>query len=238
MKAIFLALSLAFAPLLRADLTVVQKIEGAGRGLNEITIKMKGDKTRVAMPQAVMIIDGKSGDTLTLLPEQKQIMRISGERMRAMTEMAKQYSGVSQNAEAKAKLADTGKKEMINGQKTEIYTSESPKMKGTYWIATNYPDGAAILRQLQSLQPTQWNAHQGPIPDYRDFPGLPLKMRVELPGEKHFTITLVSIKQDPLAESEFEVPPGYSEMEMPSILGGKNNPSGAGKGPSRPSPSP
>ena len=45
----------------RADLTVVQKVEGT-EGLQRITMKVKGDKARVEVsPQITTIIDGKSG---------------------------------------------------------------------------------------------------------------------------------------------------------------------------------
>jgi hypothetical protein len=60
----------------RADLTIVQKVEGVG-AINEMTIKIKGDKARVdASPQVATIIDSKTGDILNILRDQKQFASI------------------------------------------------------------------------------------------------------------------------------------------------------------------
>src|SRR5205823_14928115 len=62
-----------------------------------------------------------------------------------------------------------------------------------------YPDGAAILKQLQSLNPDMWKANNMEMPDYRDFPALPIKTTISM-GDKQVTTTLVTIKQEPRSE--------------------------------------
>src|SRR5437588_12734938 len=122
-----LILSSSFA---RGDLTLVQTVEGAGVPAgSQITIKMKDGKTRIETgPQASVIIDGKTGDAITLMHAQKQIMRIPGDKMRAIAEMTNKFA-VDTGTNQKSKLTPTGKKDMINGMLTEIYTSEGPNSK-------------------------------------------------------------------------------------------------------------
>jgi hypothetical protein len=75
----------------RADLTVVQKVEGT-EGLQRITMKVKGDKARVEVsPQITTIIDGKSGAITNLLNDKKIVMHIPGDKAKAMAEMAKAF---------------------------------------------------------------------------------------------------------------------------------------------------
>lgn len=220
-----LLLCLLLAGTARADLTITQKVEGAGAKVDQMVIKIKGEKTRIEIGGSSTIIDGKSGDTVTLLHSQKQVMRISGDRMKAMVEMANKFSpqgkgGVA--ADQPPKLTTTGKTEKVNGFDTEVYTSEGPQWKATYWIATSYPNAAEILKQMQAMQPARWGAQNTGIPDYRNFPGVPVKTVVDIAG-KQITSTLISIKADPIADADFVIPTGYSEMSLPSILSGKKD---------------
>ena len=227
--------SISFA---RADLTLVQTVEGSGvPSGSQITIKMKEGKTRIETgPQASVIIDAKTGDTITLMHPQKQIMRIPGDKMRAIAEMTNKFA-VDTGTNQKSKLTPTGKKEMINGMQTEIYTSEGPNSKTKYWIATNYPDAPEILKQMQMMQSNQWNIQQTGMPDFRDFPGLPLRITVNT-GGKEITSNLVSLKRDAIPDTDFSLPTDYSEIKMPAILnGGKKVPGdeqGASKMPTLP----
>ena len=51
----------------RADLIIVQKVEGSGQD-GDITVKIKGDKERVDAPgQPTRIIDGKTGEITNLM---------------------------------------------------------------------------------------------------------------------------------------------------------------------------
>jgi len=224
-----LILSISLA---RGDLTLVQTIEGTGvPSGSQITIKMKEGKTRIETgPQASVIIDAKTGDTITLVHPQKQIVRIPGDKMRAIAEMTNKFA-TDKGANQKPKLTATGKKELINGTETEIYISEGPTAKTTCWIARNYPNVSQILKEMETMQPGQWNIQQTGMPDFHDFPGLPLKIVVNS-GGKEITSTLVSVKQDPIPETEFSLPSDYSEIKMPAILNGKKSP-GDEQGPSK-----
>ena len=100
MKALAFSLLLiaAFSLSARGDFTIVQKVEGkevqGKRQASEITLKLKGDKIRMdATPQMTMIVDGKTGDTITLMNAQKKFVRISGDKAKAIAELASKYGG-------------------------------------------------------------------------------------------------------------------------------------------------
>jgi hypothetical protein len=218
----------------RADLTIVQKVDGLG-GAGEMTMKIKGDKMRIEVsPQITTIFDGKTGELTNLMNDQKTVVRISADKMKAAAEMIEKFNSTKESAE-KAKLVPTGKKETINGYETEQYAYDGPSFKATYWIALNYPDGGAILQQLQAIKSEAWNATNTKMPDYRDFPGLPIRTHMTMTKQHQGTVsnsaasgsgteittTLISIKQDPLSDAEFSVPKDYQEMSMPDIFGEK-----------------
>jgi hypothetical protein len=216
MKASLLCLFVAaLLPLTaRADLTIVQNVEGGGP-VSEITIKLKGDKARMEAAQMTTIMDGKTGDVLTLMNAQKKFVRISGDKAKAIAEMASKYSGTTASTE-KPKLTATGRKETINGFETEEYVWETPKLKASYWIAPKYPDGAAIIKQLQAATPTLWNDIAKGMLDYHDLPGIALRTKIKL-GNKDITSTIVSIKQDPLSDADFTVPEDFQELKIPNV---------------------
>ncbi len=216
MKASLLCLFVAaLLPLTaRADLTIVQNVEGGGP-ISEITIKLKGDKARMEAAQMTTIMDGKTGEVLTLMNAQKKFVRISGDKAKAIAEMASKYSGTTASTE-KPKLTATGRKETINGFETEEYVWETPKLKASYWIAPKYPDGAAIIKQLQAATPTLWNDIAKGMLDYHDLPGIALRTKIRL-GNKDITSTIVSIKQDPLSDADFTVPEDFQELKIPNV---------------------
>lgn len=218
----------------RADLTVLQRVEGLGPA-NEMTIKIKGDKVRIEVsPKVTTIFDGKTGEMTNLMNDEKTVVRISANKMKAAAETIKKFSPKKEAAE-KPKLVATGQKETLNGYETEQYVYEGADFKATYWIALKYPNGADILKQLQAIKSEAWNAGSTKLPDYRDFPGLPLRTRMVVKkgamaaeqgadGDRgtEITSTIISVKQEPLSDSEFAVPKNFKEMEMPDILGGKS----------------
>src|SRR6266513_1482026 len=250
MKIIFYSLVLtAFIVLpVRADLTIVYSttVQPASHGQKEqptpsavaaatnMTIKVKGDKARIdASPQITAIFDGRTGELINLLNDQKTIVRISPDKMRAIADMLNQFSSNKANSD-KPRLKPTGQRETINGYDTEQYSYEGPDFKATYWIAPNYPNGAAVLAQLQSIKSEFWDAANTKMPDFRDFPGLQIRMRMivskvnpaggsapDHPTEITSTITGVSL--DSIADSVFTVPANFKETKLPDIFN-KNAP--------------
>jgi hypothetical protein len=212
-------LTFSFAALLicsaRADLTIVQNVEGGG-ATNVMTIKIRGDKARLEpTPEVTTIIDSRTGEIVNLMNSQKKFVRISAERAREAAEMALKADS-KLPTQLKAQLKPTGKKEKILGFEAEEYVCETPSFKATYWISTKYPDSQKIVQQMHAMTPESWNINGKGLPDYRDFPGLPLRSHMTLAG-KEVRSTLVSVKQDPLSDAEFVPPKDFGEMTMPKL---------------------
>ncbi len=241
----WLVLSVSFLFSARADLTIVysstiapasktgndEAAEPARAGAN-MTIKIKGDKARIdASPQLTTIFDGKTGEVINLLNDQKdRCAYFAGQ-----TESRYRYAGKVQRQKSipgKPKLTPTGQKETVNGYETEQFTYDGPGFKAIYWIAPDYPDGAAILAQLQSVKSEFWDAANTKMPDFRDFPGLPIRTRMilskEMPADKpgaspsghgtEITSTITSVGHDPINDSEFLVPGDFKETKLPDIF--------------------
>ena len=230
-----LALLAALLPA-RADLTIVQKVEGGGPIAN-MTIKIKGNKVRVeATPEITSIIDSKTGEMINLINDKKTVMRISGEQAKAFAGEALK-AVKSDPAAPKPKLTPTGKKETINGHETAEYIWQSPQFTASYWIATKYPDSANIVKQLQTLNSQSFAQSMGTgTPDFRDFPGVPLKTHVKMGGQE-MTSTITALKTDALNETEFSVPKDYKDMKVSDFLGGQGSDAKSGAG-AAPSPKP
>jgi hypothetical protein len=201
----------------RADLTVVQTLAGSGESANQITFYIKGDKIRVdTAPQVSTIVDGKTGEMVTLMKDQKCAVRISAEKMKAAADMIKKFTDKSGSPEP-AKPKPTGRRETIRGYEAEEYVVDRGARKASYWLAPKYPDGAAILRQLQTAQSQAWNSANPNEMDFRDFPAVPIRTVVETGGTKTIT-ELVSVKQDPLSDATFAIPADYREVKGPEML--------------------
>src|SRR6266496_343670 len=255
MKIIFYSLVLtAFIVLpVRADLTIVystmvqpashaekpQATPTAVAAATNMTIKVKGDKARIdASPQVTAIFDGRTGELINLLNDQETIVRISPDKMRAIADLLNQFSSNKANSD-KPRLTPTGQRETINGYDTEQYSYEGPDFKATYWIAPNYPNGAAVLAQLQSIKSEFWDAANTKMPDFRDFPGLPIRMRMIVgkanPADSHggsapdhpteITSTITGLSLDSIADSVFTVPSNFNETKLPDISNKKARPS-------------
>jgi hypothetical protein len=220
--AIPFAILVVGAALARADLTIVQNVEGGGP-ITKMTIRIKGEQTRIdPSPEVSTIINNKTGEMLNLMNGQKKYLRLSGDKAKAVAEMAAK-AGQKKAFAQKPKLVPTGRKETINGYEADEYTCEAEGFKANYWFSTTYPNAAEIMKQLQTMTPAAWNIGAQNMPDYRDFPGLPLRSDLTIEG-KHVVTTIASVTQEPISDTDFAPPAGFTEMKMPdisSMLGGK-----------------
>ena len=210
-KILFVACVFAFLCSARADLTIVQHVEGVGQN-GDVTVKIKGDKERIDAPsQPTRIIDGKTGQMTDLMNERKSFVQISAAQIKAAAESmnlnADKNSGSS-------KLAPTGKKDTINGYETEEYTYETPQFKASFWVAAKYPGVADILKQMQAPIAGAWKPSNMGMPDYTDFKGLPIKTVISV-GSNEVVTTIVSIKQDPINSGEFDIPKDFQPLKQP-----------------------
>ena len=163
------------------------------------------------------IVNGKNGEVINLMLDQKKIVRISADKMKAVAEMVNKYAPADKkNGAGTPKLVATGKKEKIGGYDADEYVYESPYFKATYWVAPQYPNGPAILAELKTLNPQMWAANGMNLPDYNTFNGVPIKSVVSAGGSQ-ITTTLVSVKQDPIDPAQFVPPADFQEIKMPDI---------------------
>ncbi len=212
---LFCSVGLVFSA--HADLTITQKVEGAATPLGTMTIKVKGDKARIeAAPQITTIMDSTTGEMWTLLKDQKRVMHITSDKSKAIADMASKYAA-DKNTGSAPKLVPTGKKETINGYETAEYKIEGGATSATCWIALHYPHADAILRQLQRMRPANWNVMRKAMPDYSQFPGIPLRTVVEIEGKGQIVTTIQSISEDAIPDDQFVVPKDYTEMKIPDF---------------------
>ena len=95
---------------------------------------------------------------------------------------------------------------------------------------------AAILAQLQSIKSEFWDAANTRMPDFRDFPGLPIRTRMilskEMPADKpgasasgngtEITSTITSVSHDPINDSELTVPGDFKQTKLPDVFNRSN----------------
>jgi hypothetical protein len=200
----------------RADLTIVERTEGMPGSNRDITVKIRGDMARIDLnPQMATIVDGRTGEVITLMMDQKKVVRISATKMKAAAEMVKRFSDKNESA-VDSRPRPTGRKDTVNGYEVEEYTVDTPLYKAAYWVAPGFPEGASILKQLQAVRSDVWKTASTNTPDYRDFPALPIKTVVDMKGTK-ITTTLVSVRQDPLSETDFAIPRDFEELKVPDL---------------------
>lgn len=206
----------------RGDLVVVQKAEnGDGGAVLKSTMKIKGDKARTdtvpdADPNAGMstILDLASGDRITLDHKLRQFTRRSA---------AGADGGREAAPAAPPQPRDTGKKEKVGEYEAEIYTTETPDAKFTYWITKDYPDGAAVNGEMKKIRIMDKKRYHSP--DLTKLEGVVVKSEVTLksgpdPGHS-MVVTLISAKIQPVDDSEFRVPGEYLEVRIPAAEGAK-----------------
>ena len=211
-KIVFAVFVFAFLCSARADLTIVQHVEGVGQN-GEVTVKIKGDQERIDGPsQPTRIIDGKTGQMTDLMNERKSFVQISAAQIKAAAESMNLNADKNSGA---SKLAPTGKKDTINGYETEEYTYETPQFKASFWVAAKYPGVADILKQMQAPIAGAWKPSNMGMPDYTDFKGLPIKTVISV-GPNEVVTTIVSIKQDPINPGEFEIPKDFQPLKQPT----------------------
>lgn len=203
----------AFAAIARADLVLVQQVEGGGRSGTQ-TIRLKGDKARSDLAQPVsMVTDGATGEMITLMHQGKTYLRVSPGQTRAMMEQLQKQRGNSDPAT----LQPTGRKEKIGEYECDIFTVKMGAMTTTYWLAPTYPNYQAVMAQLDKFQSGSIaTMGKGLMPELKSFPGMIIRTEMDSGGKKIIT-TLVSAKEENVNPSIFEIPKGYREVTSPDL---------------------
>lgn len=198
----FAAIALSSA---RADIVIEQTIESSAQPTSKMSMKIKGDKVRTDIgDQMTTIMDMKTFDSTTLMHANKISVKGNGAQIKAASEAA------TAQAAAEMKPVNTGKTEKVGGYDCEVWTVEVAGSKITMWAAKGYPDYSAIKAELEKMAKL---SPQAPNP-MAAIDGMVLKTVAEVAGAK-MTTTLDSAKKTDIADSEFNVPTGYQEMNVP-----------------------
>lgn len=225
MKQLVISLGLALGVVVaRGDLVLQQNVESAMIN-GTVTTQIKGDQIRVDMPSSPQgsmstIMDLNSGDSTTLLHDQKAAMKISGAQVKQMAEAIKKSRAGAGTDPKSLKFDDTGKTEKVNNYTAEIYTWSSPDgAKQTVWVAKDFPDYSKIKVQMDKLNNSPIvQMSKGATPDVSTLPGMVVKTQMEMNGQK-ITSTLVSVKESSVDASIFQAPKDYKEMTQPGMGG-------------------
>jgi hypothetical protein len=196
-----------------ADLTVVQKTEGAMNS-GQLMLRIKGDKARADIsPQITMITDLATGDTVSINHTAKSMIRIPGAEAAKMRTLA---AGLKPDAEP-PKLTPTQRKERVENRECQVFTWRVGELEVTDWIDPAYADWKTILGELQRFQNAGLASSAQPLmPPLDQFPGMVIKREMNHKGTKT-TSTLISAKTDTLGAELFEVPKGYKEQPAPKL---------------------
>lgn len=204
------------ASTLRADLVLEQQSTDADH-TEHTTLKLHGDKMRMDEPGEYfsVIVDLNTRDSISLFTNIKKYLKRSGAEIRQQMEKGKQASTNDLTAPP-APAVDTGNSATVNGLKTEIYTWQGANgLVETLWVATNFPDYAAIKPELVKLDKFNTTGpHSNAQPPLSSLPGMVIKSESLFKGH-NTTTTLESVKLEPVAPSVFELPSDYTLYQFP-----------------------
>ena len=199
----------------RADFVIEQKVDGLGQQSGSIVVRIKETKARAELsPQISYIIDGASGESITLMHGQKGYMKVSAEQGAALLERMQKTEGAGG---APAKPAATGQKENVGEWAAEIFTWTSGALAVRYWVARDFPHAAAIQTAMDKARAGGLGAlNKKLLPANSDFPGMVVKTEMKTKG-KTVTSTIVSVKEEAVDAKQFEIPADYRELPTPTL---------------------
>jgi hypothetical protein len=208
----------------RADLVIQQQNTITQNKTSQsyaVTIKIRGDKIRTDTDGGLragtsFIIDADTYDSFTLEHKHKSVVKDSGVKEKELQEKEKQ-SGNTNSVEGKlAKPLDTGKSEKVGAYDTEIYTwSGVNGATATFWVAKDFPNYERIKVAIDKLGQLAGLARLNAM---FTLPGMVVKSQMILKrdvGETTSTATLISVKEEPIDASTFEVPGDYTDITSP-----------------------
>jgi predicted RecA/RadA family phage recombinase len=202
-----------------ADVTVVQTLDSAMMK-GEMVMKVKGDKARTDMPAGMMgsmtvLMDVKSGESVTLMHSAKMMLR-----MKTGDAMAAGAAAIDSAKIQKPKA--TGQKEKVGTWETEVFEAETGIGPARMWVAKDFPNYDSIQKELKRISEATTKGKTFD-PSNFDMGGMVVKLEMGSPVGKIVT-TLVRVETKELDAKDFEVPQGYTEQKLPTIPGLNANP--------------
>lgn len=195
----------------RADL-VIQSQSILWNETNIFTTKIHGDKIRDDSDDdsgISFITDANTGNMTILWNKSKTFIKRSGAKeMEWIKKMNKQSGG------AKRQLLDTGKSEKVGKYNAEIYTwSDTNGDTVNYWVAKDFPNYKHVKPYLATFDKANFAGTGKDTPfELSKLPGMVVKSESVSPILTH-TRTLISVKEEPVDTSVFEIPKDYKETD-------------------------
>lgn len=219
---------------------VAMKMDTAAQKGAEMTYFIKGKHSRIetkfgSMPegQGVMLWDLEAAKMTTLIPARKMYMTMDlKETAEGMKDAAEKMKGAEKNSEERKfpKLTATGRQETIAGypcehwlmgDKQEIdicvakglgYFGMGGQMGGGFGAWKNLAFNPTLLAEA-AAHPEWVKLLQGGA--------FPLKFSMTEAGRVNMSMEATRIERKSLDDSLFSVPPGYTELNIPNLVGGK-----------------
>jgi len=203
---------------LRADLVQEQQASDTN-GTQTATMKISGDLMRLDQPASHLsvILDLKTRDSYTLITTNNTYLKRFGSEIKWEMQQEKKYtSGTNEMDQPSARPVDTGKSESVAGYEAEIFAwSGAHGATQTLWVATNFPNFQAIRAELAKLDHfNDTGPHRNAQPMLSQLPGMVVKS-VSTIKKNALTNTLVAVKVEPVEDSLFKVPAGYTLYQRP-----------------------
>jgi hypothetical protein len=212
-----LLLALAAATTARADIVLEQKAEGPMLNAR-MTLKVKGHLARTdtvsANSSTTVLMDIKAERMMVVMHDKKLIVEKDMKAVRQQMEAAQKAAGLDPSAVGAPKA--TGTIEKVGDWNAEIYEFTLGDLPGKVWVAKDFPNGQALREELKKVTAAN---NGGFDPNKLDVPGMIVKYQLSTQAGL-ITSTLIKAAEEPVADTEFVLPRGYSEMAMPPISSG------------------
>lgn len=198
---LFTLSALALTAIAQADLVMIQETT-VGEVKSRSTMRVSGDKVRSDNgTENSSIIDTKTGSMTTLMHEAKMVIKVDMEQLKAASAGAP--TATEDVKIPVSTITPTGKKEKIDGYDCEEYIMENSGTKVGMWITKDYPGYEKLKKELLAL--TKMNPSSVKQPE---LPGMAIQTEYTTNGLK-FVTKIVSLKEEKVDPSVFEVPAGY-----------------------------
>lgn len=211
-----LALIVLSALAAHADVVIEQDmVSDAING--RVVTKIKGDLTRIDLTspagQMTSIINFRTGEMTTILHAYKRIVKSDMNATKKQLEAKLKAAGALSNVD---KPKATGVTETVGQWIADVYEFQSPGMNGKIWAVKDFPNAQTIRKEMKKIN----DASSSRIgPSDMDVPGIAVKSTVVTTAGSMSTTTLVKAKEEAVADSEFTLPTGYTELKAPAQLG-------------------
>ncbi len=181
----------------------------------DINMFVKGNKTLIQVSneqKANVIMDSKAKTMTILMPEQKMYMEMDMNMMKGMTEKMKKNDEAEDNGKMNGKFDKTGETKDINGYECEkwVYTDDDGN-KTEAWMTKELGNFMGFSNPMANDESSSW---QKEIEGKGYFPMLAVHY---VDGEVESSMEVKSVDKKSLDESMFEVPAGFSKLNMPMM---------------------